>query len=144
MTERDQPIPRGDRERLTKAIGHIDLDQDPDMDYDAFITLLRAICASVMGDLTYMNEVVWPWVCTQKHARGQGPRTEEQGIEWLETRWKSFPDSTVGPEHVYWWAAICGYTEAMQEIQGRESTGAVRCHYQPRGRCGWRKRCAGR
>jgi hypothetical protein len=86
---------------LAQCMAAIDLD-DPQFDYDAFITLLRAICAACGGDMVFFTETVWPWVCTnQKQAHGAGPRTEEQGIEWLETRWNSFTDSQLGAEYVY-------------------------------------------
>ncbi len=106
-------------ERLLKAIEHIDLDH-PEIDYNSFITLQRAICAAVMGDTSFINKI-WPWICTQGPARGNGPRTEEQGQEWLETKWNSFPDSIVGARHVYWWAAKCGYTEAMEDANGEKA-----------------------
>jgi hypothetical protein len=102
----------GDTSMLTKALDHIELD-DPRFDYDTFITLLRAICAACGGDMTYFAEVVWPWVCKkQTIARGQGPRTEEQGIEWLEERWKSFSDSQLGAEYVYNWASTFGFADS--------------------------------
>src|SRR5262249_30444442 len=77
----------------------------------------RAIAACVMGDLDYKHKVVWPWVCTQKHARGNGPRTEERGIEWLQDKWNGFTDNCVGPNHVYWWAARCGYESRDEKAQ---------------------------
>jgi P4 family phage/plasmid primase-like protien len=122
ITSLTSPHIEANRDRLTRAIQHIDLDHS-EMDYDAFINLQRAICAAVMGDRGYMAEVVWPWCCTQKHARGNGPRTEEQGIEWLEARWDSFSDSCLGADHVYWWADKCGYSDAWREANGEKAEG---------------------
>jgi P4 family phage/plasmid primase-like protien len=117
------PHYEGNRERLTRAIQHISLD-DERIDYETFIKIQRAILAAVGGDLDYMREVVWPWVCeSQTIARGEGPRTEERGIEWLEARWVSFHDSTVGATTVYEWAALCGYDEALSEARGEELPG---------------------
>jgi hypothetical protein len=103
----------GDTSMLTAALDHINLD-DPRFDYDEFINLLRAICAACSGDLNYLAEVVWPWVCkNQTVAHGQGPRTEEQGIEWLEERWKSFTDSQLGADFVYGWAHAFGWADGI-------------------------------
>jgi hypothetical protein len=100
-------------ELLAKTARAIDLD-DPRIDYDIFIKILRAICAACGGSLDFLHSVVWPWVCErQTVARGQGPRTEERGIEWIETRWRSFTDSQLGAEYVYGWAAMFGETEAI-------------------------------
>jgi hypothetical protein len=116
VTDPESPHLAGDRELLTRALQHIDLDAQS-MDYDAFIKLLRAICAAVGGDLDYLHEVVWPWVCTnQQEAHGEGPRTEERGVEWLKERWVSFTDSQVGFEHVYVLAANFEFTEGLAAI----------------------------
>lgn len=116
ISDPKSPHLAGDRGLLTEALGHIDLDH-PDMDYDAFIALLRAICASVGSDLDYLHEVVWPWVCTnQKEAHGEGPRTEEQGVEWLEERWASFTDSQLGIEYIYGVAADHGFPKGLATL----------------------------
>jgi len=116
VADPESPHLAPDRDLLTRALEPIDLD-DPSMDYDAFIKLLRAICASVGGDLDYLHEVVWPWVCTnQQVAHGQGPRTEEQGIEWLKERWVSFTDSTLGAEYVYGIAADSGFPDGLAAL----------------------------
>ena len=100
---------------LIEAIKRIDLDY-PKIDYDVFINLLRAICAACGGSMDVLTQVVWPWVCTQKIARGQsGLRSEDRGIEWLEARWRSFTDSQLGAEYVYGWAASFGFTEAINQ-----------------------------
>jgi hypothetical protein len=104
-----------DDDLLKRAIEHIDLDHE-EMDYDAFINLLRAIAAACGRSIEFFTEVVWPWACTQKVARGLGPRTEEQGIEWLEMRWRSFTDSQLGVEYVYRWAAVCGFSEGATQL----------------------------
>jgi putative DNA primase/helicase len=102
-----------DRDMLVRAMYAIDLDH-PDYNYDYFIALLRAICAAVAGDMEFFAEVVWPWVCTnQKEAHGAGPRTEEAGVEWLETRWRSFKDSEIGARYVYERAAEFGNMEGL-------------------------------
>jgi putative DNA primase/helicase len=118
------PLIEKNVDRLTRAIQHIDLD-DPRIDYDVFITLLRAICAAVSGDKTYMAEVVWPWACTQSVRKGQGPLTRDQegGIAWIEERWVSFRDSQVGPDTIYSWAARCGYYEAGNEAAAEKGEG---------------------
>lgn len=105
-----------DRALLTQALQAIDLD-DPRIDYDMFISLLRAACAAVSGDLDYLLGVVWPWVCTnQKEAHGQGPRTQDRGIEWLEERWRSFRDSELGADYVYRVAGLFGFREGSGAI----------------------------
>src|SRR5580658_2419063 len=68
---------------LARCMRAIDLD-DGRIDYDDFINLLRALCAACGGDPVFFTEQVWPWVCTQKVARGNGPRSEDRGVEWLE------------------------------------------------------------
>jgi len=116
VADPESPHLAPDRELLTEALGHIDLDH-PSMDYDAFIRLLRAICAAVGGDLDYLHEVVWPWVCTnQKEAHGEGPRTEERGVEWLKERWASFTENQVGVEDVFKCAADFGFTKVLDAI----------------------------
>jgi P4 family phage/plasmid primase-like protien len=106
-------------DRLTRAIKHIDLDH-PDIEYEELINLLRAIKASVGGDIAYFNEIVWPWCCTHSVRKGLGPLAQEQGIEWYLARWDSFHDSQLGPEHVYERAALCGYDEALLEFKGEQ------------------------
>jgi hypothetical protein len=96
ISDLTSPYFEANRDRLTKALQHVNLDNE-DVDYDVFINLLRATCAVVAGDKTYMAEVVWPWCCTQQHARGNGPRTEDRGIEWLDERWNSFTEVSSGP-----------------------------------------------
>jgi len=106
---------------LTAALDSINLD-DPQIDYDTFINLLRAICAACGGSIPYMAEVVWPWICkNQTIARGEGPRTEERGIEWLEERWRSFHDSQIGADYVFTWAASFGFTDGIMAIHQRET-----------------------
>jgi P4 family phage/plasmid primase-like protien len=105
-----------DKELLARAINEIDLD-DPRIDYDTFINLIRAVCAACGGDLEFLHNVVWPWVCDkQTVARGAGPRTEERGVEWLEERWRSFTDSQLGADFVYGWAAQFGFTEGKDAL----------------------------
>lgn len=112
-TDLTSPHIEADRDLLARAIQAIDLDADI-MDYDGFIALLRAICASCAGDMKFFIDVLWPWVCTQKQARGSGPRSEERGIEWLEERWRSFTDSELGKNYVYRMAASFGFQEGLQ------------------------------
>lgn len=101
----------------SKAID-LDLD-DPHIDYDTFINLLRASCAACAGSIGFLTNVVWPWVCTQQIARGQGPRTEERGIEWLEERWRSFTDSSLGADFIYGWASQFGFSGGKNAIAER-------------------------
>lgn len=102
ITDLTSPHVARDRNVLVTCMRAIDLD-DERIDYDTFISLLRALCAAVNGDIEFFTEQVWPWVCTQKIARGAGPRSEDRGIEWLETRWRSFTDSQLGAEFIYTW-----------------------------------------
>jgi hypothetical protein len=110
----------GQLDMLKRCVMGINLDH-PEIDYDTFITLLRAIKASCNGDHAFFTDVVWEWTRTQKEARGAGPRTGERGIEWLEERWNSFRDSGVGADFVFKWAAASGYRdeeiEALQDNQ---------------------------
>jgi putative DNA primase/helicase len=117
ITNTDSPHLAGDRDLLTRAIRAISLD-DTSIEYDEFVNILRAICAAVGGDIQYLHEVVWPWVCeSETVARGHsGLRTQDRGIEWLEARWRSFTDSQLGAEDVYGWAANFGFTEGNAAI----------------------------
>jgi hypothetical protein len=76
------PLIEPNRERLTSAIQHIDIN-DERIDYDVFIALLCAICASVSGDHAYFERIVWPWCCTHSVRKGNGPLALEQGMEWV-------------------------------------------------------------
>jgi putative DNA primase/helicase len=84
---------------LVTAMRAINLD-DPSIDYDRFVAIQRALCAVTCCNIDFLHETVWPWVCTQTVARGNGPRTEERGIEWLEAKWESFGTSAIGAEYV--------------------------------------------
>lgn len=88
-----------DQELLATAVRAINLD-DPSLHYEAWITLLRAICAACAHNHEFFTDVVWPWICTQTVTHGEGPRTEDRGIEWLEAKWDSFHDSELGAEHI--------------------------------------------
>jgi putative DNA primase/helicase len=115
----ESPLLAPDRELLIRAMAFIDLDH-PHFDYDAFINMLRAIAAAVGGDTDFLENVVWPWVCeNQKEAHGQGPRTEDAGIEWLVARWVSFKDSKIGIDHVLYWAWQFGCAEAGKALQAQ-------------------------
>ncbi len=115
ITDLMSPNVAKDRDVLASCMRAIDLD-DERIDYDTFISLLRALCAAVNGDMVFFTEQVWPWVCTQKIARGNGPRSEDQGIEWLETRWRSFTDSQLGAEFIYGWAATFNCMDGINAI----------------------------
>lgn len=116
ITNLMSPHLAADQDLLARAVRAIDLD-DPGIDYDTFITLLRAICAASAGSVDFLHDAVWPWVCErQTVARGNGPRTEERGIEWLEERWRSFHDSQLGAEYVYGWAATFGFNDGRQAL----------------------------
>jgi len=107
-----------DRPLLEKAVGAIDLDHDQ-FDYDRFITLLRAIKAACGGEQDFLETVVWPWVCTQQVARGEGPRTQDQpggGLEWLQDKWESFHDSSIGADWIFALARSFGCEEAAQHL----------------------------
>jgi hypothetical protein len=108
---------------LERCVKKIDLDH-PEIDYDIFINVLRAIKAACNGDRVFFTSVVWPWTCTQKEARGAGPRTEERGIEWLEDRWNSFRDSIIGADYVFTWAGVSGgYIDGEAvEVQAGQSS----------------------
>ncbi len=118
ITDLMSPHVAKDRDVLATCMRAIELD-DERVDYDAFINLLRALCAAVNGDMVFFTEQVWPWVCTQKIARGNGPRSEDQGIEWLETRWRSFTDSQLGAEFIYQWASTFNCRDGINDLNNR-------------------------
>ncbi|MBV9203776.1 MAG: hypothetical protein JOY83_29385, partial [Alphaproteobacteria bacterium] len=108
-----------DMDLLAKSIWAIDLDDDR-IEYDAFINILRAICAACGGSLNFFHSVVWPWVCERHTVRkGDGPLAREQGVEWYEARWRSFTDSQLGAEYVYGWAATFGFMEGKDDTAKR-------------------------
>jgi P4 family phage/plasmid primase-like protien len=121
VTNLMSPHLEADLELLARAVRSIDLDH-PCMDYDQFIDVLRAICAACAGDMVFFTNVVWPWTCTQKVARGNGPRTEDAGIEWLEARWHSFTDSSIGKEFLYGFVASkFGFTEGAELLNDKKA-----------------------
>ncbi len=105
-------IKNEERGLLARAMQAINLD-DPRIDYDRFVALNRALCASTGCDIGFLHEVVWPWVCTQTIARGSGPRTEDRGVEWLEDKWRTFGRSSFGADYIYRTAAAFGFTEGL-------------------------------
>lgn len=48
-------------------------------------------------------------------ARGNGPRTEDRGIEWLEDKWRTFKNSELGARYVYHVAQAFGFTDPQKE-----------------------------
>jgi P4 family phage/plasmid primase-like protien len=113
-----------DPDLLTRAMESISLDH-PHYCYHKFIDLLRALAAASGGDMDFMTNKVWPWVCrSQTIARGQGPRTEDQpqGIMWLEERWRSFTDSSFGADYVYREAyEFGGFKEGLESYNGAKA-----------------------
>jgi hypothetical protein len=117
ITDLMSPHLAKDMATLEKAVRAIDFD-DERINYDRFINILRGICAACGGSVAFLHQVVWPHICeSQKTARGQGPLTRDQGIEWLEARWSSFTDSQLGAEHIYGWAAAFGETDALMDVK---------------------------
>jgi hypothetical protein len=117
ITDLMSPHIAKDMAQLEKAVRAIDFD-DERIGYDAFINILRGICAACGGSVAFLHQVVWPHICeSQKTARGQGPLTRDQGVEWLEARWCSFTDSQIGAEFVYGWAATFGETDALMDVK---------------------------
>jgi phage/plasmid-associated DNA primase len=101
-----------DQGLLKRAVQAISLD-DPSLHYEAWIKLMRAICAACAGDMTFFTETGWPWSCTQTVTHGEGPRTEDRGIEWLKAKWRSFRDSQLGADYVYGIASQFKFTEGL-------------------------------
>ncbi len=94
---------------LARAVAAIDINSDKLADYDAWVTLFRAIKAACGGDMTFYTDNVEPWLM-----RNDANAASDGEARMLE-KWNSFHDSELGADYVFNTAAAFGFTEGLNE-----------------------------
>jgi len=100
-----------DMDLLEQAIKAININDPQLADYDTWLTLLRAMWAACGGDRNFYARVIWPWLAGH-------PDNKEEA---MEAKLIGFTHSQVGAEHVYMWAAACGFSEAIDTTRATQA-----------------------
>jgi P4 family phage/plasmid primase-like protien len=94
-----------DLELLGRAIEKIDINDVRLDNYHRWTVLLRAMWAACGGRWEFYYAHIKPWLL-------RNPKNNEME---MEDKVKSFPDSQVGAQFVYEWAAQFGFTDGLAE-----------------------------
>ncbi len=105
----DESLMTADLGELARALNAI---PDEELDYDAWVNVLRAAKAASGGDEFFYAEVVVPW----------SARKPDNTEEMTRGRWNSFSDSVLGADWLYGVAREHGFVGGVSEFDAVPET----------------------